>query len=421
MTMDETLVQRFAVEESSPGNKEAQAQPPARKKTLRIGLAVFFLVVIVALGIAVVYGLRTRSAWTAALQQQTNENVANRSVAVVHPRQAPPKIEVDLQGQTQAYVQAPIYAQTTGYLKKWNFDIGSHVKQGDVLGEIDTPQVDQQFYEAKANLVQAHSALELSNITYQRDQDLLRRKVIAQQDFDSAESDLRGKQASVNADQAALLRLQALEDFKLLKAPFAGIVTARNTDIGQIVNAGSGNALFVVSQVDPLRVFINVPESMTQDVQVGSTAELSFSEVPGNTFPGKVVRTAGSIDQASRTLLTEIDVPNPDGRLFAGASVQIHLSTGGDRRSILIPANTLIFQSDGTSVAAVGPEGEVALKKIKIGKDLGTSVEVTQGLSKDDRVILDPAAGLASGQIVNVRPSKDEGVAATSTPEPKQP
>jgi RND family efflux transporter MFP subunit len=406
--MDEILVQTVAVEDSLPESKK----PSGPKKTRRIALAVFFFVAFVALGVAVVYGLRTRSAWTAALQRQTNENVANRTVSVVRPRQAPVKIEVDLQGQTQAYVQAPIYAQTTGYLKKWNFDIGSHVKQGDVLGEIDTPQVDEQFNEAKANVVQAHSALEMSNITYQRDHDLLGRKVIAQQDFDAAHSDLRAKQASVNADQAALLRLQALEDFKLLRAPFDGIVTARNTDIGQIVNAGSGNSLFVVSQIDPLRVFINVPESMTQDVAVGSTADLSFSEIPGKTFPGKVVRTAGAIDQASRTLLTEVDVSNPDDKLFAGASVQIRLGTGSDRRSILVPANTLIFRSGVTSVATVGPDNKVALKKITIGKDLGAWVEITQGLSKDDLVILDPAAGLASGQTVNVRPMNNDGGAA---------
>ncbi len=419
--MDETLVQRVPVEESPPENNEPNTQPPARKKTRRIGLAIFFLVLLVGLVIAVVYGLNTRASWTASLQRQTDENLANRTVAVAQPHQAPAKIEVDLQGQTQAYVQAPIHAQTTGYLKKWYFDIGSPVKQGTVLGEIDTPQVDQQFNQAKANLVQANSALELSNTTYQRDQDLLHRKVIAQQDFDSVEGDLKEKQASVNADQAALLRLQALEDFKLLKAPFDGIVTARNTDIGQIVNAGSGNALFVVSQIDPLRVFINVPESMTEDVKVGSTAALSFSEVPGKTFPGKVVRTAGAIDQTSRTLLTEIDVPNPDGRLFAGAYVQIHLGTGGERRTLLIPANTLIFRADGITVATVGSDNKVSLKKIKIGKDLGTSIEVNQGLSPDDRVILDPGAGLAAGETVKLRAANDNSVAAASTSQPKQP
>ncbi|HEY2122070.1 MAG TPA: efflux RND transporter periplasmic adaptor subunit [Chthoniobacterales bacterium] len=252
--------------------------------------------------------------------------MADLTVAVAEPRVAPARIAVDLQGQTLAYVQAPIYAQTTGYLHKWNFDIGSHVKQGGILGQIETPQVDQQFNQAKANLAQAHSALDLSNATYQRDANLVGRKVISPQDFDSAKSDLREKQASVNADEAALLRLQALEDFKLLKAPFDGIVTARNTDIGQMVNAGSGNALFVIAQVDPLRVDINVPESMTEDVTVGSIAELTFADFPGKTFPGKVVRTAGAIDQTSRTLLTEIDVPNPDGKLFAGASPRFILA-----------------------------------------------------------------------------------------------
>jgi RND family efflux transporter MFP subunit len=419
--MDETLVQRVTVEEPSPENKEPQAQPPARKKGRRIAFTVLFLLVLVALGVMVVYGIMTRSAWTATLQQQTNEVVAALTVAVAEPRVAPARIAVDLQGQTLAYVQAPIYAQTTGYLQKWNFDIGAHVKQGDILGEIETPQVDQQYNQAKATLAQAHSALDLSHTTYQRDEDLLSRKVISPQDYDSAKGDLREKQASVIADEAALLRLQALEDFKLLKAPFDGIVTARNTDIGQMVNAGSGNALFVVAQVDPLRVYINVPESMTEDVTVGSTAELTFTEFPGKTFPGKVVRTAGAIDQTSRTLLTEIDVPNPDGKLFAGASVQIHLSAGGDDKSMLIPANTLIFGKDGTSVATVGPDNKVALKKIKIGKDLGTSLEITHGLSSNDRVILNPAAGLASGQKVKVRSSTSAGPEASPVLSLKQP
>jgi RND family efflux transporter MFP subunit len=419
--MDETLVQRVTVEEPSPGNKEHQAQPAPPKKNRRIAFIVFFFVVFVALGAMVVYGIMTRSAWTATLQQQTNEVAAALTVAVAEPRVAPARIAVDLSGQTQAYVQAPIYAQTSGYLQKWNYDIGSRVKQGDVLGEIDTPQVDQQFNQAKANLAQAHSALDLSTTTYQRDTDLLRRKVIAQQDFDSVESDRREKEATVSADEAALLRLQALEDFKLLKAPFAGIVTARNTDIGQMVNAGSGTALFVVAQVDPLRVYINVPESMTEDVTVGSTAQLTFTEFPGKTFPGKVVRTAGAIDQISRTLLTEIDVPNADGSLFAGANVQIHLSAGGDRRSMLIPSNTLIFRADGISVATVGSDNKVALKKIKIGKDLGTSLEITQGLSSNDRVILNPSADLESGQRVNVRSSTNAGPDASPVLSLKQP
>ena len=272
-----------------------------------------------------------------------------------------------------------------------------------MLGEVDTPAVDEQFNQAKATLGQAHAALDLSNATYQRDLDLLRRRVIAQQDFDVAKSDLREKQATVTADEAAVGRLQALEEFKLLKMPFDGIVTARNTDIGQMVNAGSGSALFVVAQVDPLRVYINVPENMTEDAKVGGSAELRFSEIPGKTFLGKVVRTARAIDPTSRTLLTEIDVPNPKGELFAGAHVQIRVTTGGDRQSLLIPANTLVFGPDGVSVGVVGSDHKVELRKVKIGKDLGTSLEITQGLSHNDRVILNPSASLTSGQTVRIR------------------
>jgi RND family efflux transporter MFP subunit len=401
--MDDTVVQRGTVEESAPEKYEPQARTAVRKRSRRVGLIAFLIILLIALGTMVVYGLMKRSAWTAALQLQTNQNIAGLTVAVVQPEKAPAKIVVDLPGQTEAYTQAPIYAQTAGYLKKWFFDIGSHVRAGDVLGEIDTPAVDEQFNQAKATLGQAHAALDLSNATYQRDMDLFRRRVIAQQDFDVAQSDLREKQATVTADEAAVGRLQALEEFKLLKAPFNGIVTARNTDIGQMVNAGSGTALFVVAQVDPLRVYINVPENMTEDVNVGGSAELTFSEIPGKTFVGKVVRTARAIDPTSRTLLTEIDVPNPNGELFAGAHVQIRVTTGGDRKSLLIPANTLVFGSEGISVGVVGSDNKVELRKVKIGKDLGASLEIIQGLSPDDRVILNPSASLATGQTVRIR------------------
>jgi RND family efflux transporter MFP subunit len=401
--MDDTVVQRRTVGESAPEKYELQARTAVRKRSRRVGLLAFLIILLIALGAMLVYGLMQRSAWTAALQLQTNQNIAGLTVAVVRPEKAPAKIVVDLPGQTEAYTQAPIYAQTSGYLKKWFFDIGSHVREGDVLGEIDTPAVDEQFNQAKATLGQAHAALDLSNATYQRDLDLLRRRVVAQQDFDVAKSDLRQKQATVTADEAAVGRLQALEEFKLLKVPFDGIVTARNTDIGQMVNAGSGGALFVVAQVDPLRVYINVPENMTEDVKVGGSAELRFSEIPGKTFVGKVVRTARAIDPTSRTLLTEIDVPNPNGELFAGAHVQIRMTTGGDRQSLLISANTLVFGPDGVSVGVVGSDNKVELRKVKIGKDLGTSLEITQGLSHNDRVILNPSASLISGQTVRIR------------------
>jgi len=287
-----------------------------RRRSARLKL--FLFLSLACLAVLAVFGIVTRSTTTEKLQQQANQAGTQLTVSVVKPEKMPANISIDLPGQTQAYTQAPVYAQTSGYLKKWYFEIGSRVKEGDVLAEIDTPQVDQQLNQAKATLKQAQAALDLSRVTYQRDQDLLQRKVIAQQDFDTAASDLGVKQSTVNADEAAVLSLQALEDFKLVKAPFDGIVTARNTDIGALINSGSGNALFVVAQVKPLRVYVSVPENMAQDVTVGADAELIFNEFPGRTFSGKIVRTAGAIDPNSRTLLTEETLPTITGNFSPG-------------------------------------------------------------------------------------------------------
>jgi RND family efflux transporter MFP subunit len=421
--MNEALLQKNESETPTlvREDKEAQNMANRPKKAKRaLPLKLFLIMAAFLLILAAVYGIMARSATTKELQQQANQAFAEQAVSVVKPVRAPAAILLDLPGQTQAYTQAAVFAQTTGYVKKWNFDIGSHVREEDILAEIDTPQVDQQLNQARATLNQAQAALDLARVTEQRDRDLVERKVIARQDFDNAESDLRQKQSTVYADQAAVLQLQALEDFKVLKAPFEGIVTARNTDIGAMVNAGSGNPLFVVAQNKPLRVYINVPESMSSDVKVGASAELGFDEFPEKSFPGKVVRTAGAIDPTSRTFLTEVDVPNEDGRLLPGAFVQVHLSTGGSRQSLMVPANTLLFRSEGTMVGVVGAENKVEVRKIKIGKDLGTNMEVTQGLSPDDWLIVNPPDSLASGQTVRVRHSQNEKKQAAATPEAKR-
>ena len=283
------------------------------------------------------------------------------------------------------------------------------------------PQVDHQLNQAKATLNQAQAALDLSRVTYQRDQDLVRRKVIAQQDFDTAVSDLGVKQATVKADEAAVRSLQALEDSKIVMAPFDGIVSARNTDIGAMINAGSGNGLFVVAQTKPLRVYISVPESMAPDVIIGADAELKFNEFPGIAFSGKVVRTAGAIDPNSRTLLTEVEVANDSGELLPGAYTQVHLITKGRNPSLLVPANALIFGSEGTAIGVVNQDNTVQLRKIKIGRDLGTKLEITQGLNAEDQVILNPSDSIASGQRVKVRPPKEQKEQAGATPAAKNP
>jgi RND family efflux transporter MFP subunit len=385
-----------------------------RRRSARLKL--FLFLGLACLAVLAMFGILKRSTTTEQLQQQANQVSTQLTVSVVKPEKMPANISIDLPGQTQAYVQAPVYAQTSGYLKKWYFDIGSHVKAGDILSEIDTPQVDQQLNQAKATLKQAQAALDLSRVTYQRDRDLLQRKVIAQQDFDSVASDLGVKQATVNADEAAVLSLQALEDFKVVKAPFDGIVTARNTDIGALIKSGSGNALFVVAQVKPLRVYVSVPENMAPDVRVGADVELTFDEFRGRTFNGKIVRTAGAIDPNSRTLLTEVDVANDNGELFPGGYSHVHLTTGSQNRSLLVPANTLLFRSEGTTVGIVNQNDTVELKEIKVGRDLGTQLEITQGLTPDDRVIVNPSDSLESGQRVKVRPLPDQKKQASATP-----
>ena len=388
---------------------EKSAQPKSsadqRSKARRSGAIKLIIVVLLAGFIVLaVMGITSRSASTTALQQETNQ-AAVLTVAVVTPEKAPATVSVDLPGQTQAYIQAPIFAQTTGYLKKWYFDIGAKVKAGQVLAEIDTPQVDQDLNQAKANLAQAQAALDLSLVTYKRDQDLLDRKVIAQQDFDTASSDLHSKQATINANAAAVSRLQALEDFKIVKAPFDGTVTRRNTDIGQIVNSGSGTPLFDVAQVSPLRIYVNVPESMAGYVRVGGPANVTFNEFPGQKFPGQVVRTAQAIDPASRTLLTEVDVANDSGQLFPGAYSPVHLETQGPA-SLLVPSSSLLFRSEGASLGIVGPDNRVHLKKIKIGRDLGGKLEIVNGVSPTDRIVVNPGDSLAEGMLVHIQESK---------------
>lgn len=390
---------------------DKSVQPTARvgqrPKAPRSGVIKLIIVVCLAVSVLLaVTGIMSRSASTAALQQQTNQ-AAEPTVAVVAPEKAPATVSVDLPGQTQAYTEAPIFAQTTGYVKKWYFDIGGKVKAGDVLAEIDTPQVDQDLNQAKANLAQAQAALDLSRVTFRRDQDLLERKVIAQQDFDTASSDLHSKEATVNASAAAVSRLQALEDFKIVKAPFDGIVTRRNTDVGQIVNSGSGTPLFDVAQVSPLRIYVNVPEAMAGYVRIGGPAHVTFSEFPGQKFYGQVVRTAQAIDPASRTLLTEIDVANDAGQLLPGAYSPVHLETEGPT-SLLVPSSSLLFRSEGASLGVVGSDNRVQIKKVTIGRDLGSKLEIVSGLSPTDRIVVNPVDGLANGTLVRVQGSNGQ-------------
>jgi RND family efflux transporter MFP subunit len=359
-------------------------------------------------------GLAARAGDTKRFRQVSKESAQIR-VQVVFPKKAPASIDLQLPGQTEAFYQAPIYAQTNGYLKDWCYDIGAKVKAGDILGEIETPEVDQQLREAKDDLTQAKAQLDLSDVTYRRYQDLYQRQVISAEDFDTQHANYLSQKATVEADSAAIRKLQALENFKLLRAPFDGIVTARNTDIGALIspqdfkrNSGYADALFVVAQVNPLRVYVSVPEKFSDEVHVGTEADLSFDELPGRHFPAKVVTTSGAIDPTTRTLLTELEVPNPSNELLPGAYTVVHLHLTSTGKSLLIPANTLLFRKEGPAVGVVRAGGKVEIRKVKIGTDLGTQLEIVNGLSSSDRLIVNPSDSLSNGIEVHiVKPNLD--------------
>jgi RND family efflux transporter MFP subunit len=384
-----------------------EQSPPIAEKSSRKGMKLSFLAGGALFVTITILGISSRTAKNAGLQQQSNE-AAQMIVTVIHPEKAATTIPLQLPGQTRAYIEAPIFAQTSGYLKKWYFDIGSKVKTGDVLAEIDTPQVDQQFNQAKAQLKVAESARDLAEITLKRDQDLFNRKVIAAQDFDTASDTYRQTQATVIADQASLNGLSALENFKVVKAPFEGIVTERDTDIGAFVPSGSGVQLFRMAQTSPLRVYINVPQTFSRFVKPGVQAELTLNELPGRKYPAYVTNTAGAIDPASRTLLTELEVPNEKQELLPGAYAQINLKLEGDSGLVTVPSNTLLFRSEGASVGVVRPDGKVEIRKVVINRDLGDKLQISQGVSESDQVILNPSDGLANGvaaQIATPKPN----------------
>ena len=318
------------------------ADPPRQPRQKAATVIVFFLVAAAALFIGIAtFGICTRNQWTGAVQQRTNE-AARMLVEVVHPEKSTGMIHLQLPGQTMPYTDAPIFAQTSGYLKKWYFDIGTKVKAGEVLAEIDTPEVDQILAQAKVILAQAKAQLkmaqaarDLAEVTYKRYQNLFKGKVISAQDFDTAADNYGGNQAVVTAEQANVDRLEAQEAFKIIRAPFDGTVTARNTDIGAYIPAGSGTPLFRMAATSRLRVYVTVPQALSSLIRVGEQAELTVDQFPGRKFPAHVVGTAGVISSEAKRLLTELEVPNPTGELSSGSYVQITLDIPIDDRGVI--------------------------------------------------------------------------------------
>jgi RND family efflux transporter MFP subunit len=381
-------------------------RPGSRYRTSILVAAVALSV----LALLVYSGIHSRAVAESRLNQQTQE-AAIPTVAVVFPKEGAPTNEIVLPGVTQAFTDAPIYARTNGYLKHWYFDIGARVKKDQLLAEIDTPEVDQQLQQARADLDTAQANLAIAKITADRWQGLVQDGSVSQQETDQALSNLKAVQATVQSNAANVRRLEQLQSFERVYAPFDGIITARSTDIGALIDAGASTQpreLFHMAAIRTLRVYVAVPEVYSPAVRSGGSATLTLDEFPGETFRGTIVRNTNSIDLASRTLLVEVDIDNPTGRLLPGAYVFVHLKLPDATHSMTIPSNALIFRKEGLQVALVR-DGKAQLVSVKISHDYGNSVEIVSGLQPTDSVIVDPSDSLVAGMPVRLNNKSASG------------
>jgi RND family efflux transporter MFP subunit len=390
---------KVAVQETAP---QKETQTTRGSTHWIVGIAAFALV-----AGALTFGILPRVTARTALRKETAQ-MALPTVAVIHPERAAQAEEVVLPANVQAFISAPIYARTNGYLKKWYADIGAHVTQGQLLAEIETPEVDQQFQQARADLATAEANLHLAEITANRYQDLLKTNSVSQQETDNAVGALAANKATVQASQANVSRLQQLQSFEKIYAPFTGVITARKTDIGDLIDAGASGGsktdLFDIAQPDKLRVYVNVPEAYSQAAKPGLTADLTLSEFPSRKFQGRLVRTAESIDSASRTLLVEIDVLNPTGVLLTGSYAEVHLKLPAGASSFVVPVNTLLFRKEGLRLAIV-KDGKAVLTQVTPGHDFGDRIEIVGGLQGGEAIIVNPPDSILAGQSVRVSQS----------------
>ena len=398
--------------EASPSSGESPVAIAKEGHTRRL-----FTVLIVALfvlGVVIYQGIHQRALAENHLGVAT-ERSSIATVTVVQPKSEDIAEDVVLPGNTQAFNDTPIYARTNGYLKHWYVDIGTHVSQGQLLADIETPEVDQQLEQARADLKNAQANEQLASVTAARWQNLLKTNSVSQQETDQAVSDLAAKQAAADSMTANVHRLEQLQSFEKIYAPFSGVITARNTDIGALINAGAGGTpqeLFHMAAVNRLRVFVAVPEVDSATAENGAKATLTLDEFPGEEFQGTIVRNSDSIDLTSRTLNVEVDVDNPAGRIKAGAYTFVHLKRPDVRpgltHSLVIPANTLLFRSEGLRVGVVR-NNHAELVPITIGRDYGSTVEAVTGLNPTDQVIVNPSDSLTTGTPVRVNTAKVEG------------
>jgi RND family efflux transporter MFP subunit len=393
--------------QSSHSHDDAVTPPPdlppvpPRKALTIVGLVVLALLI----GGAVTVFSRIRASHTLAKE---TELAAVSVVAIVHASTEPPDEQLVLPATLEAYEESPIYARTNGYLVRWNKDIGSHVNKGELLAEIDTPEIDQELMQARATRQQVAAQLDIAKISNERWQGLLKTDSVSKQEADMQHSNYQQAVANLAAAEANVRRLEQLESFKRVYAPFSGVITKRNVDPGALINAGStGKELFDIARVDPLRVFASVPQSYTPAIKAGMQAYVVLPEFAGQKFTGVVARTADAIDPATRTLLTEVDVPNPNGQLLPGSFGELHFKVTVNVAKLVIPVNAMMFRQEGARVAVVGGDNKIQLRAITIGRDYGSSLEVLGGITAEDRIVINPPDSLEAGQTVRV--SQNQG------------
>ena len=387
-----------------------QVTPPPELPPASPRKAIFVvLIVVVILALSGALSMFSRIRDGRALAKETEiDSIA--TVVVVHPIAEKPDEELVLPASLQAYEESPIYARTSGYLLHWYKDIGSRVNKGELLADIDTPEVDQELSQARAARQQSSAQLDIAKISADRWQALRKTDSVSQQETDTQTSAYQQAVANLAAADANVRRLEQLESFKRVYAPFSGVLVKRNVDPGALINAGSaGVELFILARVDPLRVFTNVPQAYSPAIKNGVPAYITLQEIPGQKFRGTVARTAEAIDPATRTLLTEVDVPNKDGRLLRGSFGEVHFNPKVNADKLTVPVNAMLFRQEGARLAVVGSDNKVQLRPITIGRDYGATLEIVGGVTADDRIVINPPDSLEEGQTVHVSAENPEG------------
>jgi RND family efflux transporter MFP subunit len=384
---------------------EKSAAEPGRPKHLAgAGRRVAFLSVLALafFAVALLLGLARHRAVNAELKAEARDH-ARTPVSIVHPQSSSSQLSVTFPANIQAYTETAIYARTNGYIKKWMADIGARVERGQLLAEIETPELDRQLQQAEAAQAQAEANLDLARSTAARYQDVLKTDGVSKQEYDQAVGTLHADEANLKAAKATVAQLREMQSFERVTAPFAGTITARYIDVGSLIASGTNTMLFRLADTSTLRVYANIPETESKDVKAGVTVDLEAPGTPGKKFGGQVVRTAGAIDPVSRTLLTEIRVPNPKLELVPGQYGEVTFHLHSSKAVLIIPSSALLFRAQGTQVAVVQRDGSVRVQSIQLGRDLGNSVEVVSGVAAEDAVIDNPSDSITDGTLVSVQ------------------